>query len=161
MRMSRRFPSWWAAFGRLAARRWLMVFSCGVFTLLACMAIDLIRGHDVLPEFHDEHGYMLAGETFAHGRLTNPPHPLARSLDTFHVLGEPTYQARYPPGQGLFLALGIFIGGRALEGVWISAALYVAALCWMLQAWFPARWAVIGTLLGVVTMVLGGPLQGY
>jgi hypothetical protein len=139
-----------------------MVFLCGVLTLLACVAIDLIRGHEVLAEFHDEQAYVLAGDTFAHGRLTNPAHPLARSLDMFHVLQEPTYQARYPPGQGLFLALGMAVGGRALEGVWISAALYVAALCWMLQAWFPPRWAVIGAVLGAATMVVGGmPLEGF
>src|SRR5262245_28015212 len=116
MPWSRLFRGWWAAFGGLAARRGLMVLLCGVLTLLGCIAIDLIRGHEVLPEFHDEQAYVLAGDTFAHGRLTSPAHPLARSLDMFHVLQEPTYQARYPPGQGLFLALGMAIGGRALEG---------------------------------------------
>src|SRR5262245_33042857 len=156
------FRRWWSAFGRLAERGGVMVVSCGVLTLLACVAIDLVRGHEVPPEFHDEQAYVLAGDTFARGRLTNPAHPLARSLDMFHVLQEPTYQARYPPAQGLFLALGIAVGGRALEGAWISAALYVSALCWMLRAWFPARWAVVGALVGAATMVVGGmPLEGF
>src|SRR5690349_8553288 len=100
MPLQRRVRRWWAAFGRLAARRGLMVVACGVLTLLGCLTIDLIRGHDLLPEIHDEYAYTLAGETFAHGRLTNLPHPLWRSFQTFHTLMRPTYQAKYPPAQG-------------------------------------------------------------
>jgi hypothetical protein len=147
---------WWSAFGRLAARRGLMVVACGVLTLLGCVAIDLTRGHDPLPEIHDEYAYLLAADTFAHGRLTNPPHPLWRSFETIHVLQRPTYQAKYPPAQGLFLAVGTALGGRAIVGVWVSVSLFAGALCWMLQAWFPARWAVMGALLGSATMIFSG-----
>lgn len=138
-----------------------MVFASGALTLLLCIGIGQLRSHEPVPEVHDEHAYVLAGDTFAQGRLTTPPHPLWRSFETFHVLQHPTIQAKYPPGQGLFLALGIVLTGRPIVGVWISAALFVSALCWMLQAWTTPRWAVVGTLVGMMTMVLGGhQLQG-
>src|SRR5262249_43907363 len=63
--------------------------------------------------------------------------------------------------QGLFLAVGTILGGRPIVGVWISAALFISALCWMLQAWFPARWAVIGASMGAATMIFSGyPFAG-
>src|SRR5688572_5565642 len=85
----------WAAFGRLASRRGLAVVLCAAFTLAGCLVIDACRGHDPIPEIHDEYAYLLAGDTFARGRLTNPPHPLWRSMETFQVLQRPTYQAKY------------------------------------------------------------------
>jgi hypothetical protein len=109
-----------------------------------------------VPEVHDEFSYLLAGDTFAHGRMTNPPHPLWRSLEALHVIQQPTYQSKYPPAQGVFLALGEVVSGLPIVGVWFSAALMCAALCWMLQAWVPARWALLGSLLVGVPIVLGG-----
>jgi hypothetical protein len=65
--------------------------------------------------------------------------------------------AKYPPAQGLFMALGQVLTGQPIVGVWLSAALMCAATYWMLRAWIPSRWA----LLGGIVVLLGFGLQSY
>ena len=118
-----------------------------VFVVAFCLAILGAVGVGFPePAVHDEHSYLLGAETFAAGRLTNPPHPMAEHLQTFHVLQRPTYASKYPPGQALALAIGIKLSGKPIVGVWLSFALMCAAVYWMLRAWVGPGWALAGAL---------------
>jgi hypothetical protein len=120
-----------------------------VLTMLAAASVASAYGPP-RPRTHDEFAYVLHGDTFASGRLTNPAHPLWRSFETFHVLSEPTYAAKYHPAQGLFLALGQLVFGRPWAGVWVSCGLASAAIAWMVGGVSSRRSAYLAAVLASV-----------
>ncbi|MGW8267118.1 MAG: hypothetical protein ACWGSQ_12180 [Longimicrobiales bacterium] len=141
----------WGLRLRRLTRPRMAPFFCGLVAFLGSAAHGLLVRFPV-PQVHDEFSYLLAGETFARGRLANPSPPFPEFFETFHVLLEPTYASKYPPGQGLLLALGQVVGGHPIVGAWLGTALACAAICWMLQGWVPGRWALLGGLLASIVL---------
>ena len=151
------------AFNRVANRPGLAVTLAGLLGF-GGSAIGAIFGSWPEPRTHDEFCHLLAGDTYAAGRLANPAHPLGVFFESHHINQIPTYGSKYPPAQGWFLGLGQVLGGQPVVGVWISFGLACAALCWMLQAWVPPRWALGGALLAAVRLGFLGSwagTQGY
>lgn len=148
-------------FDSLARRKWLSVVLCGLLPV-AIRLLMLGIAPPPEPSVHDEFSHLLLADTLAHGRLTNPTHPMWRHFETIHVIQKPTYNSMYPPAQGAFLALGQVVFHAPWAGVIISCALMFAAMCWMMQGWLPPAWALYSTLIAVLKFgVVGFWMNSY
>lgn len=103
----------------------------------------------------DEHSYLLAADTFAHGRLRNPQHPMRRHLITPHVLHEPVYASKYPPAQGFVLGLAQAASGHPAAGLVLSSALLVLSIGWALGGVLPAPWPLFGAAVAALRLAVG------
>ncbi len=103
--------------------------------------------HPPVPFIHNEFAHLLAGDTFASGRSTNPTHPLYPFFEAIHILHFPSYASKLPPGVGAFLAIGKVGIGNAIAGIWLATALAIAAIYWALRGYFREKWALLGTTL--------------
>lgn len=139
--------------GKIAARPRLAILLVLLFSLAINAGITTVIGKSS-PHIHDEFANLLAGETFAKGRLCNPEHPLWPFFESIHVLSTPHYVSKYPPATGLMLAVGQWLAGEPVVGMWLSVALACAAICWALLAWMPPRWALLAGLLAALHPVL-------
>jgi len=138
---------------QLARKKTLSVVVVGAAAFLLRLAI-LPLCPIPQPFIHDDFSFLLAADTFASGRLTNPTPAMWVHFETFHVTMKPTYMSMYFPAQGLILAAGKVFTGHAWFGLLCITALMCAAICWMLQAWLPPGWALLGGILAVLRLGL-------
>ena len=133
-------------FAQNRSRACVAVFLLSFVGRIALLPIEPFSPPNILDEF----SYMLASDTLAHGRLTNPTPPLWHHFEQFWVLMQPTFASKYGVAQPLFMAFGQRWLSTPRAGVLLSMAFAAASLCWMLQAYLPAEWALLGGLLAVL-----------
>jgi hypothetical protein len=136
----------------------LLRFSRHRWSIWAGMALFVIVGRIALlnvlpipdPVVHDEFSYLMQADTFAHGRLANPALAHPDFFESPHILVQPAYVSKYPPGQALFMAVGQKFAGNPFWGVVLSCALMVFLFCWAANAWLPPQWAFVAGALTIL-----------
>ncbi len=117
----------------------------GVAGFLIAMAIAWSRWPE--PSMHDDFGNLLVATTLLEGRFANPVPSAWQSMETFHVVFQPSYASKYPVGLGVMFAVGKLLFGSFAAGLWICAGLASSAIAWMILAHFPRRWGFAAGLM--------------
>jgi hypothetical protein len=128
------------------------LFSGLIVALLSLIAISILTLKTGLPQprVQDEFSYLLAADTFSHGRLTSPTPQFSDHFQSPHVLMHPTYMSKYPPAQGIALALGQVATGLPIAGVWLTTTAASLTIYWMLLAFVPRPWSLAGGIIAAL-----------
>ena len=143
--MLRRFPRRWSEFAR-RKRLVILLAALAPLVLRAALLPWIPRPH---PRVQDEFSHLLIADTFAHGRLVNPVHPMWVHFETMHELVRPVYASVFPVAHGITMAAAQVVTGHRWPGVWLGIALMCGSITWMLYGWVPPRWALAGAVLVV------------
>jgi hypothetical protein len=139
--------------GRIAEREgWAVAVVGGGVIVLRAALLPLFP--IPLPFVPDDFSFLLASDTFVHGRLTNPTPAMWTHFESIHITMQPTYQSMYFPGQGLLMAAGQALFGQPWLADLAMDGLMCAGLVWMLQGWLPRRWALLGGVIAVLRLGL-------
>ena len=157
-------PNWASSLWDRVERAFRPIVQRKALVVAAAAAVMLIARLAILPWFpaphpfiNDDFSFLLAADTFAHGRLTNPTPAMWTHLESDQLTMQPTYMSQYFPGPGLMMAAGKVLFGHPWAGVLMVSVAMCAGVCWMIQGWLPAGWA----LLGAVVLILRFGLFSY
>ena len=150
---------WELRFAALARRPLLASALMGLAVLLLRAALLPLMPIPQ-PAVADELSNLLGADTFVHGRLANPVHPMWPFFESAHILVRPSYATKYFPGQALFLATGQLMG-HPWFGVWLSCGLMTAAIAWAAFGWLPPGWALMAGSLILPMSILGYWMNSY
>ncbi|MFO0815450.1 MAG: hypothetical protein U0796_19715 [Gemmatales bacterium] len=115
-------------------------------TLLLSIIPSLVRGRFPPVSSHDEFSYILAADTYLHGRLANPTPAGWQHFESMHINVIPAYCSKYQPGMGLMLAAGQLLG-HPYFGMLMALGIASLASTWMFRSWLPPVWALKASLL--------------
>ncbi|HEV2325951.1 MAG TPA: hypothetical protein VGS10_18585 [Terracidiphilus sp.] len=140
-------------FLRLARRPLLAVLCVGLSAIVLRAAI-LPLFPAPLPFVPNDFSFLLAADTFAHGRLANPMPAMWTHFESIDITVQPTYTSMIFPGWGLALAAAQVLFGHPWIANLFADGLMCAGICWMLQAWLPPGWALLGGFLALLRIGL-------
>lgn len=143
-----------ATLSRVSRRRGAVCLWAGVVAIGIRAALLPVFPAPV-PVVSDEFSHLLLADTLLHGRVTNPSHPMWPHFESLHILVQPVYVSNYFPGQGAVLAAARWATGSPWPGVLALSGIFAGVLCWALQGWMPARWALCGSALAISRFSIG------